>query len=486
MEDVTERRRVEEEVAKAKDAAEAANRAKSAFLANMSHEIRTPMNAILGFSQLMLRDKNITPQQNQYLGTINRSGEHLLALINDILEMSKIEAGRTTLDPSTFDLPVLINDLEMMFRVRTDEKKLSFSAEMIGDVPQFIVADINKLRQVFINVLGNAVKFTEQGGICLRVRADREGPTGPLLRVEIEDTGSGISPDEQGKLFQYFEQTKTGQKKGTGTGLGLAISREFVRLMGGDITVNSQVGRGSVFAIHMPMKEGEAQEVQRKDKARHVLGLQSGQAKCRVLIVDDQEDNRQLLAQILGPIGFEIQLATDGAQAIKEFEKWRPHLILMDFRMPVMDGHDAIRRIRAAANGKELKIIAISASALNENREVLLQIGADDFIAKPIQEAELFQKIHAHLGIKYVYAEEPAAAALQGEAELTRESLAGWPQGDIQSMREAVITADLDQLLAKIQEIEARDPRIAQGLRRLAEGFQYQKLLDLLSTGGLH
>jgi signal transduction histidine kinase/DNA-binding response OmpR family regulator len=486
MEDVTERRRVEEEVAKAKDAAEAANRAKSAFLANMSHEIRTPMNAILGFSQLMLRDKNITPQQSQYLGTINRSGEHLLALINDILEMSKIEAGRTTLDPSTFDLPVLINDLEMMFRVRTDEKKLSFSAEMIGDVPQFIVADINKLRQVFINVLGNAVKFTEHGGISLRVRADHEGPTGPFLRVEIEDTGSGISPDEQGKLFQYFEQTKTGQKKGTGTGLGLAISREFVRLMGGDITVNSQVGRGSVFAIHMPLKEGEAQAVQRKDKARHVLGLQSGQAKCRILIVDDQEDNRQLLAQILGPIGFEIQLATDGAQAIREFEKWRPHLILMDFRMPVMDGHDAIRRIRAAANGKELKIIAISASALNENREVLLQIGADDFIAKPIQEAELFQKIHAHLGIEYVYAEEPAAAAQQGAAELTRESLAGWPQGDIQSMREAVITADLDQLLAKIQEIEARDPRIAQGLRRLAEGFQYQKLLDLLSTGGVH
>ena len=191
--DITERKRYEQSL-------QEANRAKSVFLANMSHEIRTPMNAILGFSQLMLRDKDLTAQQSQYLGTINRSGEHLLALINDILEMSKIEAGRTTLNLSTFDLPVLLKDLEMMFRVRTDEKKLSFSVEMIGDVPQYIVTDINKLRQVFINVLGNAVKFTEQGGIGLRVRADREDATGPVLRVEIEDTGPGISPDEQGKI----------------------------------------------------------------------------------------------------------------------------------------------------------------------------------------------------------------------------------------------------------------------------------------------
>jgi CheY-like chemotaxis protein len=446
------------------------------------------MNAILGFSQLMLRDQALNPQQNQYLAIINRSGEHLLALINDILEMSKIEAGRTTLNPTTFDLPGLLHDLEMMFRVRTDGKKLSFVVELIGDVPRYIVTDINKLRQVFINVLGNAVKFTERGGIGLRVRADREGAdregaTGPILRVEIEDTGPGISADEQGKLFQYFEQTKTGQKKGTGTGLGLAISREFVRLMGGDITVSSQVGRGSVFAIHIPLREGEAQAVERKDKTRHVLGFQCGQAKWRVLIVDDQEDNRQLLAQILGPVGFEIRLASDGVQAIKEFEQWRPHLILMDFRMPVMDGHEAIRRIRAAAGGKELKIIAVSASALNENRQMLLGIGADDFIAKPIQEVELFQKIHAHLGVEYVYAKEPAAAAPEEAAELTPESLAALPQDLIHSMREAVISADLDQLLAKIQEVGARDPRIAQGLRRMAEGFQYQKLLDLLSMG---
>ncbi len=267
--DVTERKRYERSL-------QQANRAKSVFLANMSHEIRTPMNAILGFSQLMLRDQELTPRQYQYLGTISRSGEHLLALINDILEMSKIEAGRTTLNLSTFDLPALLKDLEMMFRVRTDEKKLLFSMEMLGDVPHYIVADINKLRQVFINVLGNAVKFTQHGAVVLRVRVDREGSAGPTLRVEIEDTGPGISMDDQDKLFRYFEQTKTGQQTGTGTGLGLAISQEFVRLMGGAITVTSQVDKGSVFTIQLPLKEGAAEAVQTKDKARAGPAAASG------------------------------------------------------------------------------------------------------------------------------------------------------------------------------------------------------------------
>jgi PAS domain S-box-containing protein len=472
--DITERKRYEQSL-------QQANRAKSVFLANMSHEIRTPMNAILGFSQLMLRDHDLTPRQCQYLGTINRSGEHLLALINDILEMSKIEAGRTTLNPSTFDLPVLLKDLEMMFRVRTNEKKLSFSVEMLGDVPQFIVGDINKLRQVFINLLGNAVKFTEQGGVAMRVRADRESAKGACLLVEIEDTGPGISPDEQDKLFRHFEQTKTGREAGTGTGLGLAISQEFVRLMGGAITVNSHVGKGSVFAIRLPLNKGDAQAVQAKDKLLQVLRLQPGQAACRVLIADDIEDNRELLAQLLAPVGFEIRMATNGAEAIHEFEQWRPHLILMDFRMPVMDGHEAIRQIRSMAGGEIPKIIAVTASAMEENRQELLGIGANDFISKPFRDADLFQKIHAQLGVEYEYAEHAQTLAQEGATELTRESLVGLPAELTHAMREAVVTADLDLLLGKIQEIDGAHPKVAQGLRRLAEGFQYQKLLDLLT-----
>jgi CheY-like chemotaxis protein len=397
--------------------------------------------------------------------------------------MSKIEAGRTTLNPSTFDLPALLHDLEMMFRVRTDEKKLSFSVEMVDDVPRYVVADVNKLRQVIINVLGNAVKFTELGGVGVRVRTDRAGAAGPLLRVEIEDTGPGISPDDQGKLFRHFEQTKTGQQAGTGTGLGLAISREFVRLMGGAITVSSEVGKGSVFVIDLPLHEGEARAVRAKDQARHVLGLRPGQAACRVLIADDVEDNRQLLAQLLTPVGFEVRLASNGEEAVQEFDRWRPHLILMDFRMPVMDGLEAIRRIRAAASGQEPKVIAVTASAMDENRQELIAIGADDFIGKPFRESELFEKIHAHVGVEYVYAEPPAAADPEDAAELAPGSLADWPPDLIRPMRDAVVSADLDRLLARIQEGEARDPRVARGLRRLAEGFQYQKLLDLFGGG---
>ena len=473
--DVTERKRYELSL-------QQANRAKSVFLANMSHEIRTPMNAILGFSQLMLRDRDLTPQQCQYLETINRSGEHLLALINDILEMSKIEAGRTTLNPTTFDLSVLLKDLEMMFRVRTNEKKLSFLVDMPEEVPRFIVTDVNKLRQVFINVLGNAVKFTERGGISLHARANRQSPEDPLLIIEIEDTGPGISPDDQEKLFRHFEQTKTGQQAGTGTGLGLAISREFARLLGGDISVTSQVGRGSVFIISLPLKEGDARAVVGTEKACQVLRLQPGQPPCRVLIADDIDDNRRLLAQLLEPMGFGVRIAINGAEAVELFRDWRPHLILMDFRMPVMDGHEAIRRIRALPGGDAPRIIAVTASAMEENRQDLINIGADDFIGKPFREVDLFRKIHEHVGVEYVYASRPAAQPTEPVPELTAATFLNWPPDLINPMREAVVTADLDQLLVRIQAVESRDPDVARALRRLAEGFEYQTLIDLLGA----
>ena len=484
MEDVTQRRRSEEEVAKAKDAAEAANRAKSAFLANMSHEIRTPMNAILGFSQLLLRDQNLSAQQGQYLGIINRSGEHLLALINDILEMSKIEAGRTTLNLTTFDLVDLLDDLEMMFRVRTDGKKLAFGVERIGDVPRYIESDINKLRQVFINVLGNAVKFTDRGRIGVRVRVDRRDAPAPRLQVEVEDTGPGISAEDQARLFGYFEQTKAGKQSGTGTGLGLAISREFVRLMGGDITVRSEVGRGSVFAIQVPLHESEAQAVPPLDQPRHVLTLKPGQPRRRVLVADDVEENRELLVQILQPAGFEVRLAVDGAQAVAAFRDWRPDLILMDFLMPVMDGLEAIRIIRAGPGGREPTIIAVTASAMDENRQELLGSGADAFLGKPFQVPELFAAIQAHLGVEYVYAEDAldASPAPDPAVELTPRALAGLPGGLIDQMREAVIAADLDPLLALIERVDAADPALARGLRALAERFEYAALLGLFGA----
>jgi CheY-like chemotaxis protein len=236
-----------------------------------------------------------------------------------------------------------------------------------------------------------------------------------------------------------------------------------------------------VFTIHLPLLEGDADAVAAKEIPRHVVGLRAGQPLCRVLVADDVAENRQLLTQLLAPIGFEIRLATNGAEAVREFEEWRPHLILMDFRMPVMDGLEAIRRIRSMPGGLELKIIAVTASAMDENRQQLLEIGADDFIGKPFREIELFQKIHVHLGVEYDFAKDLPGTKSE-QHPLTPSSLAGWPRDLIEPMREAVMTADLDQLLTTINAVAARDPRIARGLRSLAENFQYQELLDLFGA----
>jgi PAS domain S-box-containing protein len=484
--DITAQKELEAALNKAKEEAERANRAKSIFLANMSHEIRTPMNAILGFSQLMQRDPAVTPRQRQQLDTINRSGEHLLALINEILEISKIEAGRVTLNPTAFDLYALLNDLEMMFRLRTDAKNLQFSVERIGEVPRFVMSDEGKLREVLINLLGNAVKFTKKGGIILRVRALHEGTKELRLLAEVEDTGPGIAAEDICRLFHHFEQMQAGREAGTGTGLGLAISREFVRLMGGDITVSSQVGRGSLFGFNIALKEADPAAVVVKAESRCVTGLQPGQPQYRVLVADDKEDNRELLSQMLGPVGFQIRQVADGEEAVKEFEMWNPSLILMDLRMPVVDGYEAIRRIRASAGGKDARIIAVTASAFEDTRQEVIATGADDFVSKPFREMELIEKIGRLLGAKYIYAEEAVSVAAEPEAfeALTPESLNGLPGELVRQIREATINADLDRMLELIQQAATHNALAADGMRNLAERFDYQKLLDLIPTGG--
>jgi signal transduction histidine kinase/CheY-like chemotaxis protein len=472
----------------AKEAAEAANRAKSTFLANMSHEIRTPMNAILGFSQLVLRTPGLAPIQKQYLDIINRSGEHLLALINDILAMSKIEAGRVTLNRTTFDLHNLLADVESMFRLRTEAKHLEFSVESGAEVPRLVVTDEGKLREVLINLLGNAVKFTEKGRIALRVSAEAAPGSGLRLLVAVEDTGAGISADEIGRLFQHFEQTKSGRKAGTGTGLGLAISREFVRLMGGDITVRSQVGKGSIFQFTVPLEPGKEDDPAFLEKgavARRVAGLGPGQPPCRVLIVDDVEDNRMLLARMLGDVGFEIRQAINGAEGVEQFTGWHPHLILMDKRMPVMDGHEAIGRIRACPGPQPVKIIILTASAFDENRREALAIGADDFLGKPFREAELFGKIKALLGVEYVYADPapvqaPSPAKSQSPASPAHPN-GRLPAGLVNELREATLGVDVDRMLELIERLARHDALLAEELRPLVEQFEYKRVLKLLT-----
>ncbi len=498
--DITERRKLREsEIARL--AAEKATKSKSAFLANMSHEIRTPMNAILGFSQLMQRDPDLTPRLAEQLATINRSGEYLLALINDILEMSKIEAGRISLNLDPFDLPALLRDIEMMFRQRADSKQLSLSLELKEDIPRYVRGDVGKMRQVLINILGNAVKFTDKGGVILRAGADRDNTLPPLpppnlegggtektfrLVVEVEDSGPGISQDELYKIFRPFEQTASGMRTKDGTGLGLAISKEYVQMMGGDLAVESAVGVGSIFRFGICLEETDDASVPQKGDNRRVLGLRPGQAPCRILVADDNQDNRELLVQLLQSVGFEIRAVCNGEEALRTDQAWQPHLILMDTHMPVMDGYEAIGRIRAGKRGKDVKIISVTASAFTENRVEMMAVGADDFVGKPFRENELFEKIRELLQVEYLYDPQEPGAATKEEgktAGVTRESLAAMPADLLAGIREAIIEADVYRALAAIDLLEAYDAGIAEGLRQLAKGYEYQILLDLLPEG---
>jgi two-component system sensor histidine kinase/response regulator len=502
--DITVRKRAEEEETKnrenletvvkertkeledAKQAADAASRAKSTFLAHMSHEIRTPINAIMGFSQLMQRDDTLAPQQRQHLDIINRSGEHLLALITDVLEMSKIEAGRMTLNPTTFSLRCLLEDLEMMFRMRTDAKKLLFAVEGLGHIPQYVEGDEGKLRQILINLLGNAVKFTGTGGIVLRIRTDREDAGKIRLEAEVEDTGPGISADEQANLFKPFQQTQSGRLMMSGTGLGLAICKEFVDIMGGDISVDSRVGKGSLFKFHVLLGEGEVDFSENKPESHRIKCLRPGQPACRVLIADDEEPNGEFLSKLLGDVGFETRQAANGKDAIAEFQAWRPHLILMDTRMPEMDGCEAARRIRASEGGAEVKIVSVSASVFEENRREAFEAGADDFLTKPFREAVLFEKIERLLGVEYELSEKSASerdlACPADRSALTADALAALPKAFIMKMHDAVVQADYDTIMGLIDGLGRRRALVAAGLRDLVERFEYNRLLDLLQT----
>ncbi|MCL5674520.1 MAG: ATP-binding protein [Candidatus Omnitrophica bacterium] len=480
VEDITLRKQMEKQLEEARKTAETSNRTKSMFLANMSHEIRTPMNAILGFAQLMQKDRTLTAEQRKHLEIISHSGEHLLTLINDILDMSKIEAGRMTFTPVTFDLHTLLLDIEMMFRVRTDAKGLLFKVEGMNEIPEFVVTDEGKVRQILINLLGNAVKFTDKGSILLQVGMEKKEEQ-IFFIAEIIDTGTGISRDDIPRLFHAFQQSSTRTQTIEGTGLGLAISREFARLLGGDIEVRSKVNEGSCFRVKIKIQETKNKPVTAAPE-KHVIGLQPGLNLYRILVVDDKPENRLLLSEILRAVGFETRESADGSEAISEFQTWKPHLIMMDIRMPAMDGYEAIRRIRAIPEGAGIPIIAVTASLWEEDRQKIKESGANLYIRKPFREYEVFDAIGTCLGVKYVYEEKDKIQPTQtDEIPLTGESLKVLPEDTVSRLREASISLDFDRLMEIIENITPQFPQLAEQLKKLAADFQFDTLLKLIS-----
>lgn len=469
------------ELVEARDQAQTANAAKSIFLANMSHELRTPLNSILGYSQLMKRDTSLPYEDRQYLDIINRSGEHLLNLINEVLEIAKIEARHVNLELVTFDLTMLLREVEDMFRDLTASKGLRFHVVGINDLPCYLVLDEKKLRVVLINLLGNSVKFTETGYIELRVTIKKQLSEKMLLIFEVEDTGAGIAANELGNLFTSFEQTETGKLNKTGTGLGLAISQSYVNLMGGAITVSSSIGKGSIFSFELIVKQGSEDELTSKPHLRIITGLEPGLPVPRVLVVEDTKESRELLTKLLQVVGFQVMSANNGMEAVEIFQQWEPDFIWMDIRMPVMDELEATKIIKARELGKNTKIVALTAHVLNEEKEIILSVGCDDFVRKPYREAEIFEVMERQLGLKYVYLEEESGIEqTEKVTELTIEHLKTLPKETLEELHQATLKLDTTLISVLIEKIISADISIGSSMKKLSENMDYSGLLSLL------
>ena len=483
VQDLTDLKEMELALRHAKEHAEAANRAKSIFLANMSHELRTPLNAILGFSEMLGRDPAATAEQQEKLSVINRSGEHLLAMINDVLDLSKIEAGAMELEPTAFDLSRLLEDVGRMFEVRAESASLSFILDADPAMARYVEADNGKLRQILINLLGNAVKFTREGGVTLRARTlpVTDDPTRASLQLEVEDTGPGIPPEEQQHIFDPFVQAGHSKSNIKGTGLGLAISNAFIQLMGGSIRVESEPGKGALFHVELPVLLAEGTEAGGAESAAPtVTGLQPDQPAWRILIVEDNLENRLLLKGYLEPVGFAVREAENGKVAMAEFEQWRPHFIWMDMRMPVMDGFEATRRIRALPGGDAVKIVALTASVFKEQHQRILQEGCDDVLHKPFRAGDLFATMERYLGVRYRYAEESMEVPAQPAVHLTGAMLKRLPAEQLDALGEASIRLDIQAATAVIGRLQDVDAEIAEGLQILMKEYQFEQILKLL------
>ncbi len=479
------RKRAEQALKIAKEAAERANASKSVFLANMSHELRTPLNAILGFSQLMQNNPAIPESELEHVDIISRSGSHLLELINDVLDMSKIEAGRLQLEPEDFDLGKLVRDVTDMMRVRAEEKGLQLILDQGSDFPRFTHGDSARLRQVFINLLGNAIKFTNSGGVTLRLDAEGDGNGGLILRGEVQDTGIGIKPEDIEQIFLPFEQLAESVSQ-KGTGLGLAITRQFVEMMQGDIGAESTPGKGSRFHFKIPVEKAKGEvAIRAAAEERRVTGLEPGQREYRILVVEDQPESQLLLKQLLEQIGFSVQIAENGKKAIEAFQDWDPHFIWMDRRMPVMDGLTATRAIRELPGGQNVKIVALTASVFKEEKHEVLEAGCDDFVWKPYRSWEIFDCLARHLGVKYIYQEEiKPSPTPQMDTNRLQAAVARLPAELAGKLRQASGELNSAKMVELLTQTTGHDDALARALTSCLDAFDFQTIQEILSRGG--
>ncbi len=467
------------ELIEARNAAEASNRAKSAFLANMSHEFRTPLNAILGFAGLLYREAQFNESQREKLGIIVRSGDHLLTLINDVLELAKIEAGRLEVETAPFSLGNLLRDVASMMSMRAREKALHLLLDRPASFPRNIKGDEMRLRQVLLNLVSNAIKFTNQGSVTIRLRM--RGDSKRLL-IEVEDTGPGISEEDQKLLFQPFMQLAMSSSTQKGTGLGLFISRRYVELMGGALTFESELGKGSVFRIEIPVEAAEIATTGAEQTASDyddIAGLVPGQPAYRILVVEDQPESQLLLANLMTGLGLDVKTAANGAEGVKLFEEWHPHLIWMDWHMPIMNGTDATKRIRKLPGGDAVKIVAVTASAFCADQEEFFGAGIDGFLRKPFRFHQAYDSLARLLGLQYTYRGSPRQE--RPKVALTPAAFAALPLAIRKELGEALEVLDGDRIMAVIETICRIDPELGLTLSRMAENFEYPPVEAVLA-----
>ncbi|MEO1431019.1 MAG: PAS domain S-box protein [Cyanobacteria bacterium J06633_8] len=476
---------VNNQLALAKESAEAANKAKSEFLSKMTHELRTPMNAILGFTQVLQRQSNLKQRQRQYLDTILRCGNHLLDLINDVLDISRIEAAAIQLNIKEFDLYEIIDSLEQMLRMKSQSKGLQLKFELDKDVPQYIRTDEVRLRQVLINLLDNAIKFTDAGYVSLEVTKNIVNNRGDCCRLvfRIQDTGKGIPEEDLSRIFDAFVQSKNIQEYSPGNGLGLAISKSLVEMMGGDIKITSSLDEGTIVEFDIVVSTVAKDKFFPCLPKGKIVSLAPEEDKPLILIAEDNWDNHQLLLEILSQVGFEVIQAYNGKEAVEKWQKYKPNLAIMDMRMPIMDGYQATAKIRGFAEGKNTTIlIAQTANAFNEDKKLIMSLGCDDFISKPFQQEVLLKKIAYHLGVKYIYRNEQQDLSSNNCHYLvTSESLKVMSAQWRSLLFQAASICNQKVVLELLMEMpEANSNPMKNYLINLADNFDFNKILNLI------